>query len=177
MFCFKNHYSIPLSPYDGMCRPGLACVSWSGTIHYAESILLVFSWNGSNAFVNSWQTICLHHNLIELVHEKSYKLTFVNNIDPDLRYSPFTLIRRLEDYVNLRRFRYDCAGGKRDQNLHCFRYANLYILSCACTYIQYISWIWNLFFLKKTTTFNLIITCVYLYEFVHVIVVQLKYIY
>ena len=32
--CFGNHYSIHLSP-------------WSGSIHYAEAILLVFSRNGS----------------------------------------------------------------------------------------------------------------------------------
>ena len=33
IFCFRNHYSIPLSSWDGMCRPGLACAGWSGSIH------------------------------------------------------------------------------------------------------------------------------------------------
>ena len=50
IFCFRNHYSLPLSPCDGMCRPGLDfadCAGLSGSIHYAESIMLVFSWNGS----------------------------------------------------------------------------------------------------------------------------------
>ena len=50
IFCFRNHYSIPLSPWDGMCRPGIACadcavLSWSN--HFAESIMLVFSRDGS----------------------------------------------------------------------------------------------------------------------------------
>ena len=51
IFCFRNYYSIPLFPWDEMCRPGLACADcacWSGSIYYAESILLVFLWNGSN---------------------------------------------------------------------------------------------------------------------------------
>ena len=50
IFCFRNHYTMLLSPWDGMCRPGLACADCagrSGSIHYAESITLVFSWNGS----------------------------------------------------------------------------------------------------------------------------------
>ena len=45
IFCFRNHYSIPLSTWDRMSRPGLACVDcagWSGSIHYAESIMLGF---------------------------------------------------------------------------------------------------------------------------------------
>ena len=50
IFCFRNHYSLPPSPWDGMCRHGLACVDcvcWSGLIHYAEAIMLVFSRNSS----------------------------------------------------------------------------------------------------------------------------------
>ena len=50
IFCFRNHYSLPLLLWDGMCRSGLACADcagWSGSIHYAESIMLVLSWNGS----------------------------------------------------------------------------------------------------------------------------------
>ena len=42
IFCFRNHYSIPLSTWNGMCRPGLACADcagWSGSIHYAEAIM------------------------------------------------------------------------------------------------------------------------------------------
>ena len=42
IFCLRNHCSIPLSPWDGMCRTGLACAGWSGLIHYAESIMLFF---------------------------------------------------------------------------------------------------------------------------------------
>ena len=45
IFCFMNHYSIPLSPRDGMFRSGLACVDrtgWSGSIRYLESVMLVF---------------------------------------------------------------------------------------------------------------------------------------
>ena len=45
IFCFKNHYSLPLSPCDGMCRSGSVCAEcagWSGSIHYAESIILLF---------------------------------------------------------------------------------------------------------------------------------------
>ena len=38
--CFRNHYSIPLSPWDGMCRPGSVCADWYGSIHYAEVIFL-----------------------------------------------------------------------------------------------------------------------------------------
>ena len=45
IFCLRNHSSIPLSPWDGIGRPGLACANcagWSGSIHYAESIMFVF---------------------------------------------------------------------------------------------------------------------------------------
>ena len=48
MFYFRSHYSIPLS--YGLCRPRLACADcacWSVSVHYAEAIMLVFSWNGS----------------------------------------------------------------------------------------------------------------------------------
>ena len=49
IFCFRNRYSKPLSPCYRMCQPGLACADcagWSGSIHWTESIMLVFSWNG-----------------------------------------------------------------------------------------------------------------------------------
>ena len=48
IFRFRNHYSIPLSSWDGMCRPGSVCADcagWSGSIHNAE--MLVFSRYGS----------------------------------------------------------------------------------------------------------------------------------
>ena len=54
IFCFRNHYFTPLSTWDGMFRPGLACADcagWSGSIHYADPIMLVFSWNGSDVFI------------------------------------------------------------------------------------------------------------------------------
>ena len=44
IFCFRNYYSIPLSPWDRMCQPRLACkdcAGWSGSIHYAESIMFL----------------------------------------------------------------------------------------------------------------------------------------
>ena len=54
IFCFGNHYSIPLStPCDGICLPGLAwavCAGWCGSINHAETILLVFSCNGSYTY-------------------------------------------------------------------------------------------------------------------------------
>ena len=40
IFCFRNRYSSPISPWDGMCRTGLACADsacWSGSIQYVES--------------------------------------------------------------------------------------------------------------------------------------------
>ena len=46
IFCFRNQYSISLSPWDGMCRQGSVCADgagWSGSTHYAEGIMLVFS--------------------------------------------------------------------------------------------------------------------------------------
>ena len=46
IFCSRNHYTIPLSTWDGMCLPRLAyadCEGWSGSIHYADAIMLVFS--------------------------------------------------------------------------------------------------------------------------------------
>ena len=49
IFCFRNHYSIPLSRRDGTCRPGSICADskgWSGSIHYAESIMFRFSQDG-----------------------------------------------------------------------------------------------------------------------------------
>ena len=58
IFCFRNHYSISLSPWDGMYRPGSVCsdcAGWSGSLHYAEAILLVFSRDGSNVLcVTKW---------------------------------------------------------------------------------------------------------------------------
>ena len=50
IFCFRNHYSIPLSPWYGMCWPGSVCAGWSGSIHSAEVIMLVFSQDGSYVF-------------------------------------------------------------------------------------------------------------------------------
>ena len=50
IFCFRNHYSIPLPPWDGMCRLGSVrayYAGWSGSIHYKKAIMLVFSWDGS----------------------------------------------------------------------------------------------------------------------------------
>ena len=50
IFCFRNHYAIPISTWDGMYRPGWVCVDcagWSWSIHYAEAIMLVFSRDGS----------------------------------------------------------------------------------------------------------------------------------
>ena len=44
IFCFWNNYSIH---WDGMCWPRLACAGWSGSIHYADAIMLVFMWNSS----------------------------------------------------------------------------------------------------------------------------------
>ena len=68
IFCFRNHYSIPLSPLYGVCRPGSFCADctvWSGSIYYAEVILFVLSRNGSFVFVtvmslSLWE-ICLYH--------------------------------------------------------------------------------------------------------------------
>ena len=51
IFFFRNHYSIPLSPLDGMCRPVSVCVDYagrSGSIQYAEAMMFVFSQDGSN---------------------------------------------------------------------------------------------------------------------------------
>ena len=41
IFCIRDNYSIPVSPWDG------DCAGWSGSIHYEEAIMLVFSWNRS----------------------------------------------------------------------------------------------------------------------------------
>ena len=54
IFCFGNHKSIPVSPWNGMCRSGSVCADcagWSGSIHYAEAILFGFSRDGS--YVNT----------------------------------------------------------------------------------------------------------------------------
>ena len=51
IFCFRNHYSIPLSPRNGMCRPGLACAYCIVSIHFADTIMLVFSRNGSKKII------------------------------------------------------------------------------------------------------------------------------
>ena len=53
IFCFRNHYSIPLSAGDGMCRPRSVCADcagWSDSIHCAEAIMLVFSRDSSCNF-------------------------------------------------------------------------------------------------------------------------------
>ena len=50
IFWFRSQYSIPLFPWDGMCRPGSVCADcagWSESIHYAETTMLVFSDAGS----------------------------------------------------------------------------------------------------------------------------------
>ena len=50
IFCFSNRYTAPVSPWDGMYRPGSVCADcagWSRSIHDAEAILLVFSREGS----------------------------------------------------------------------------------------------------------------------------------
>ena len=51
IFCFRNHYSIPLSPREGMCRPGLACTDWTAQAdlgrYITQAIMLVISWNSS----------------------------------------------------------------------------------------------------------------------------------
>ena len=47
IFCFRNYYSIPLSAWDEMCRPGSVCANWSGSIHYAEAIMLNLTRDGS----------------------------------------------------------------------------------------------------------------------------------
>ena len=50
IYCFRITYSTPLSSWDGICQSGLACTDCtgrSGSIHYAEFIMLVYSWNGS----------------------------------------------------------------------------------------------------------------------------------
>ena len=60
IFCFMNHYFIPLSSRDGMRRPGSVCADcagWSGSIYYAEAIMLVFSRDG-------WNTV--HFNNVSL---------------------------------------------------------------------------------------------------------------
>ena len=49
IFRFRNHYYIPLYPWNGICPSGLDCANcagWSESIHYTESMKLVFSWNG-----------------------------------------------------------------------------------------------------------------------------------
>ena len=51
---FQESLVYSLSTWDGKCRPGLACADcagWSESIHYAGSIMLVFSRDGSNAVV------------------------------------------------------------------------------------------------------------------------------
>ena len=45
LYYFRNHYSLPLSLWNGICRPGLACADFAG---WFESIMLVISWNGSD---------------------------------------------------------------------------------------------------------------------------------
>ena len=47
IFRFRNQYCWPLFPWDGMYRPGLAYAGWSRSILYAETIMLVLSWNDS----------------------------------------------------------------------------------------------------------------------------------
>ena len=67
IFWFRNHYFIPLSLWDGMCRSGLVCADyagWSGPVHYAEVIMLVFSWNGS--FVNVCMTNSLYPQITNI---------------------------------------------------------------------------------------------------------------
>ena len=45
-----SFYSIPLSPWDEICRSGSVCVDcagWSGSINYAEAMMFVFLRDGS----------------------------------------------------------------------------------------------------------------------------------
>ena len=50
-FLFQESLLYASIPRDGMCRPGSVCAdcaAWSGSIHYAEAIMLVFSRDGLN---------------------------------------------------------------------------------------------------------------------------------
>ena len=45
--CFRNHYSITETECVGPEYPAPDCAGWSASLHYAESMMLVFWWNSS----------------------------------------------------------------------------------------------------------------------------------
>ena len=67
------HTSIP---WDGMCRHGLACAGWSGSIYYADTIMLVFSWKGSFIFCRLQIMVLIFHGN-SMVHVEHFYYTLL----------------------------------------------------------------------------------------------------
>ena len=68
IFCFRKLYSIPPSPREGMCRPGLACTDcagWSESIHYEGAIMMVFSWDCSYNKYDRWT--CMRYRVTDVI--------------------------------------------------------------------------------------------------------------
>ncbi len=60
VFCFRNHYSIPLLLMSGKCRPGwirVGCADWSGPVLCADAALLIFSRNDYNRDVRAFSAM------------------------------------------------------------------------------------------------------------------------
>ncbi len=80
-FCFRNHYSIPLSRMRGNCRPGLTRLGWadwSGPVFCADAALLIFSRNDYNmdvrAFIANGIDACNNNSSSRAVRHTSSKL-------------------------------------------------------------------------------------------------------
>ena len=53
-FLFQESLLYTSIPWDGRCRSGSVCAGWSGSIHYADAIMLVFSLYGSFVVRGKW---------------------------------------------------------------------------------------------------------------------------
>ena len=82
-FLFQESLPYSLSPWDGMCWPGSVCVDWSGSIHYAEAIMLVFL---AGRLIWVWLHSKLFGLLLKVITPRSF-------VDRSIVVSLFSLIQ------------------------------------------------------------------------------------
>ena len=72
ILCFRSHITLYL--YLPTECFGLACAGWSGSIYYAESIMLFFSWDGSYVV----ESLQINHN--NSIYEEQIILGLINKV-------------------------------------------------------------------------------------------------
>ena len=126
--CYFSHFRLKttlwtLSPWYGTCRPGSVCADcavWSGSIHYAEAIMLVFSRDGSCVtcidgqmsflFLATLKRMCI------CLYGEQWRFwsdLVMAQVDLDVRWSQDTGCRFSYDFAHLR-----VTSAKFNQCLH-----------------------------------------------------------